>query len=159
MKRQRRVVLVGESLLMDAVETSLRAMQGLHVMRTRATAGDVGERLRMLRPDLVIFDWDAPHSQFVLPFIREQPDIPLLALDIHCSKVITLSGQQFSTPSMNALTQVIDRQTSRPTEQVCWQGNGNGNGHDRKNNGHGNNGNGFRMQARSMQPLAVGEGA
>ena len=98
MKKQRTVVLYGSSVLMDRVEASL-SKQLLGVLRIHTTK-DIKDHLKHLCPDLVIFDLDTPHSQFVIPFLKERPGVTLLGLDATCDKVIALSGQHYTTPAV-----------------------------------------------------------
>jgi hypothetical protein len=111
MTHRRIVVLYGDSLLMDTVEASLGDNQELGVMRVHSSVTGVAERLKSLEPDVVIFDWDGTRTDFIAPFLREQPGVPLLGLDITCSTVIVLCSQQFITPTVNDLAQVIHLQT------------------------------------------------
>jgi hypothetical protein len=114
MKKRPLVVLLGDSLLIDTVEATLGDNQDLGVVRMHTTVTDVGERLKSLNPDVIIFDLDGPHSQFVLPFLRERPGVPLLGLDITCNRVIGLTGQHYTTLTMNDLTHVIQAQLLCP---------------------------------------------
>ena len=107
MENRRTVVLFGDSLLLDTVEASLADYGELGVVRIHATVTDIGERLKALCPDLIIFDWDAAHLQLVIPLLRDQPGVPLLGLDVTSSKVIVLNSQQYVTPTVNDLAQVI----------------------------------------------------
>ena len=111
MEHRRIVVLYGDSLLMDTVEASLTESEELGVMRIHNTVTGAGERIRSLHPDVVIFDWDGTHESFLLPFMREQPGVPLLGLDITASQVIVLSSQRYATPTVNDLAKVIHLQT------------------------------------------------
>jgi len=123
MDRHRKVVLVGDSLLLDVVEVSLGANPDLGVTRVRAAVPDAEERIRSLSPDLVIFDLTAPQLAFVIPLLREQPGVPLIGLDINTSQVVALSGQPYVTLTANDLVDVIHQHTPH------GNGNGNGNGH------------------------------
>jgi hypothetical protein len=111
MEHRRIVVLYGDSLLMDTVEASLTDSEELGVMRIHNTVSGAGERIRSLHPDVVIFDWDGTHADFLLPFLREQPGVPMLGLDITASQVIVLSSQRYATPTVNELAKVIHLQT------------------------------------------------
>ena len=106
------VVLFGDSLLMDTVEASLSDGQEIGVMRIHASVPNIVDRLKTIRPDLVIFDWDTPHCQFVLPFLREQPGTPMLGLDVTCSRAISLGSQAHTVYTAEELGGVIRRQTS-----------------------------------------------
>ena len=111
MEHRRIVVLYGDSLLMDTIEASLTDNEELGVKRIHNTVSDVGEQIMALRPDVVIFDWDGTQSEFLIPFMREQPGVPLLGLDITSSQVIVLSSQRYATPTVNDLAKVIHLQT------------------------------------------------
>jgi hypothetical protein len=107
MKERRMVVLLGDSLLMDTVEASLEDNQSLGIARIDTAVTDAGTCLKSLAPDLIIFDFDAPHLQCVICYLRDHPGVPLLGLDVTCNKVIVLSSQQRTTLTADDLAQVI----------------------------------------------------
>ena len=111
MDNRRFVVLFGDSLLMDAVEASLGNQQGLDVMRVHTNDDDVEACLSAMRPDLVIFDWDTPFSQFAVFLLRDHPGIPLIGLDISSREVVVLSSQQYTPLTARDLAQVIQLET------------------------------------------------
>ena len=117
MKNCELVVLLGDSLLMDAVEANLNDRDSLHLVRVRATGHAPGQRLNSLSPDLIIFDFDAIHFELLLPYMRNRPGLPMLGLDIHCNKIIALSSQQYPALNSDDLTRIIQRQT-RPLRPV-----------------------------------------
>ncbi|HIQ06071.1 MAG TPA: hypothetical protein EYH31_10380 [Anaerolineae bacterium] len=39
---------------------------------------NIGEHLDALCPDVIVFDLVTPHSDFVIPFLREHPGLPLI---------------------------------------------------------------------------------
>lgn len=127
MGKQRVIALYGDSLLMDTVEASLGKKLEMGVVRIHTTVPNAVERLKALHPDLVILDLDAPDSQFVLAFFKEQPNVPLLCLDVTSSQVLALSCQHYTVPTANDLTRIIDMQTA--TRHSGGNGRGNGNGH------------------------------
>lgn len=112
MDDRRIIVLFGDSLLMDTVEASLGENPELGIMRIHSNMPDIGERLRSIQPHLIIFDWDAPHCQFVLPFLREQSGTLLLGLDVTCSKAIMLCSQEHTILTADELTELIQAQTA-----------------------------------------------
>jgi len=111
MEKRPIVGLFGDSLLMDAVAAGLSDKQELDVMRLCTQTTDE-ERLRSLSPDLVIFDLDAPDLGFIVRFLRDQPGVPLLGLDVTSSKVIVISSQQHTPLTADDLAQMIRLQTS-----------------------------------------------
>jgi len=112
MEDQQIIVLFGNSLLMDTVEASLTDKQALAVVRMYTNMPNIAERLQSLHPDLIVFDLDASNTQFIIPFLREQTGIPLVGLDITCSKVIALSSRHYSVYTAGELFQVIQKQIS-----------------------------------------------
>lgn len=107
MDNRRLVVLVGDSLLMDTVEASLGENQEFGVMRIYTTVTDIAARLQSLYPDAVVFDWDAPHVEFVLDMLKQRPGVPLLGLDVTCSQVTVLTSEQHLTLTANDLARVV----------------------------------------------------
>ncbi len=112
MENRRIVVLVGDSLLMDTVEASLGENQTFGVMRIYTTVTGIADRLKSLYPDAIIFDWDTSLLGFVLSFLKDQPGVPLLGLDLTCSKVIALFSEQHLTLTANDLVRVVNMHTS-----------------------------------------------
>ena len=118
MEHRRIVVLVGDSLLMDTVEASLEKDQEFGVMRMHTTVTDIAERLKSLCPDAIMFDWDAPHPEFLLSFLKDRPGVPLLGLDVTCSKVITLCSQEHITLTVDDLAKVVKLHTTDKTRTI-----------------------------------------
>jgi len=112
MAEQRKVVLYGNSLFMAGVEASLRDRDELNVIRIDATLPGAGQRLSAFCPDAIIFDLAAPHSEFVLPFLREHLGLPLIGLDVTSNTVIVLSSRQYTAQTADDLAQVIQIQAS-----------------------------------------------
>ncbi len=112
MAERRLVALFGDSLLMDAIEANLATRPDLGVVRVRTAIHNFEQRLFSLSPDLVIFDLDTPHSEFVIPFLRQRPGLSLIGLDATTSRVLALSSQQFSALTMDDLAAVIQMQTN-----------------------------------------------
>ncbi len=110
MKEQPIIVLFGGSLLMDAVAAGLSNTQEFGVIRIYTPITDE-ERLRSLNPDLMIFDLDTP-PEFIFRFLRDQPGVPLLGLDMTSHKVIVISSQQHTPLTVDDLAQMIRLQTS-----------------------------------------------
>jgi hypothetical protein len=136
------VVLFGDSLLMDTVEASLENNGSVGMMRIHATVPNIGEWLKTLCPDLIILDLNAPDSSRIIPFLWDQPGIPLLCLDVTCSRAIVLSSQPYAARTAVELANLIEMQTA--------PANGNGHGPQGRNgrNGHGPQGrNGHSHQA------------
>ena len=111
MDQKRIVVLYGDSLFMDAVETSLDQFKELGLVRIYTSVTDVGKRLQSLGPDLVIFDINTSPTQFIIPFLKNQPDTPLLGLDITSNKIMVICSQSHIVHSTSDLSWVIKQTT------------------------------------------------
>jgi len=117
-KKSRVVALFGDSLFIDSIEASLQASRELGLVRIHSSVTNVVERLKVLGPDLIIFDSMDPRLQFVVPFLRDRPDIPLLCLDVHTSRVIVVSGEHYLARSASDLANLIELQTNH--HEVAW---------------------------------------
>lgn len=121
MDNQPLVVLLGDSLLVDSVEASLAGDPATAVVRLRSEAPEIAERLRAIRPDLVIFDLNAPAMQSLLPFVQAAPGVPLLGLDINGRVAVGLACTHYFTANREALKEVI---ASYLAPQPACAGNG-----------------------------------
>ena len=101
------VVLLGDSLLLDSVAVSLGAGRQLGVIRLGTSVTDIEERLKSLKPELIIFELDTPRSPAILSSLREQSETVLLGLDPTCSQVIVLNSNQHVTRTMKELCHLV----------------------------------------------------
>jgi hypothetical protein len=106
-EEQRTAALYGSSLFMAGLEASLKAIRGLVVVRIDTTRPDAVDNLAVLCPDVVIFDLDAPHAQFVVSFLSEHPGLPLVGLGLTSDRVVVLSSQQYTAQTTRDLARVI----------------------------------------------------
>ncbi|MGC9395509.1 MAG: hypothetical protein ACP5J4_11700 [Anaerolineae bacterium] len=119
MDEKRLVVLYGDTLLIDGVEASLTERNGLDVIRVDTTIANVGQHLRTIAPDLVIFDLDTPVielSKLIVPLLQKQPGVPFICLDAEHSEVVTLACEQHTAHSTNDLVDLIRRQFPIPEQ-------------------------------------------
>lgn len=108
MNKQQLVVLFGDSLLLDSVEASLTQRDLLSVLRLRTAAPEVAERLNTLNPDLVIFDLDGRNFRSLVPFLRMQPGVALLGLDINSHQAVGLTAQTHPVHNFDDLKYLIE---------------------------------------------------
>jgi hypothetical protein len=106
------VALLGDSLLMDGVEAGLANKRALGIVRLDTSIADIGERLKSLNPELIVFELDTPRSTAVLSLLREQPGTLLLGLDLACSQVIVLNSNRYPTRTMKELCQLAQTEVS-----------------------------------------------
>ena len=113
------VVLFGDSLLMDSVEANLADREEMGLVRIRTAVGDIVARLRSLCPDLIIFDFDTAYANFVFLFLRSQPELSLIGLDVNCSKAIALTSRQYMTLNADDLARVIRKENGNKKNGVA----------------------------------------
>jgi len=101
------VVILGDSVLMNGAAISLAGNQSLEITRLDAHAIDVRQRLFTLKPDLVIFELNAPHMPCILALLWEQPGIPLIGLDLACSRAIVLNSHQHLIHTLDELCRLV----------------------------------------------------
>ena len=121
MGQRQLVVLFGESVFLESVEACLAQEPDLGVMRVHTTVDDVGQRLASLNPDLVVVDWNAPYCDFALSFLQARPGVPVLCLDLNCSKVVVLTSRSYPAANADELVQIVRDQAGNghgPTTQL-----------------------------------------
>ena len=107
MEKQPLVVLLGDSVLIDGVAVGLAGRQVPSMVRIDTFTPDIAERLKYLKPDMIVFELDTPWSSSIFSLLREQPGILLLGLDLDSSQVIVLNSYRYITRTMNDLYQIV----------------------------------------------------
>jgi DNA-binding NarL/FixJ family response regulator len=107
MGQRKLVVLFGESLFLEAVEACLAHEPDMGVMRIHTSVADIGQRLASINPDLVVLDWNVPNCGDALAFLQERPGVPVLCLDMTCSKVIVLTSRRYPAANAEELIQLV----------------------------------------------------
>lgn len=100
------VVVLGDSLLMDSLASNLRDGLALSVIRVEASCINNRQCLNSIRPELIIFEWDAPHPGSILALLREQLGVRLLGIDTSCSQVVEITGRLHTVENMNEFCQL-----------------------------------------------------
>lgn len=109
------VVLFGDSLFIDTIELGLQRRGDVGVVRVLGSEYNALDCLSALSPDLIIFETNEGNAHIVLPLLQRHHDIPLLCLDVTCSKVVAVSCRHFSATSCDDLDRLIHQHTaSRP---------------------------------------------
>jgi hypothetical protein len=101
------VVLLGHSLLLDAVATGLADSQlpGLVLLDTNGP--DMEARLKSLKPRLILFDLRCTFTECLFHVLLELPSAALLGLDQDASHALLLSGKRCVTPTMDQMCQLV----------------------------------------------------
>jgi hypothetical protein len=109
-----KVILYGKSLVLAAVEASLKAYPALEVISLEATDGLTIQELCAYHADVLIFDVAAVPPEFPFSLLCEQPELRLVGLDAAGDKSLLLSGRQARSMTTGQLVQIIET----PAEQA-----------------------------------------
>jgi hypothetical protein len=115
MEREPRIVLLGDSVLMDSVAECLavRRVPGVH--RTACTS--IGDHFEFLKPDLILFELGRPCSDRVIALLQRRPGLAMIGLDLKSSRVIVWGSYQRLIGNMEDLYQVVQAEMRR---QESW---------------------------------------
>lgn len=115
MEKGPRIVLLGDSVLMDSVAEYLTARRGPGVLRTACTS--IGDQFEFLKPDLILFELGQPCSDRVMALLQRRPGLSMIGLDLKSSRVIVLGSYQRLIGNMEDLYQVVQAEMRR---QESW---------------------------------------
>ena len=108
MPRQQRVLLIGDSILIDGIAASLKSNQRLHVLQVDPDITAVEDCIGAFAPGLILFDANELQADSVVCLLKEHPGIHLVGLDTMASRMLVLSSYQRVAPSMRDLLQVVE---------------------------------------------------
>ena len=94
MDRQRAIVLYGNTLSLAAIGAGLDVQPGCTVTQVDSAARDAAERLRSLRPDVLLFNLCAAQPDAVISLLQETPDLLLIGVDLLNHRALVMSGKQ-----------------------------------------------------------------
>jgi CheY-like chemotaxis protein len=100
------VAICGDSLLLAAIETSLRRSSSMELLRV-STGPRAVEALAGFKPDVILFDITAPDACFSLTFLQSHPDSLLVGLDLDQSTALVLSGETRTLVTAEDLAQIV----------------------------------------------------
>lgn len=104
------VVLMGQSLLLDGVATSLAHSHLSDLVLLDTSGVDVEARLKSLHPSLILFDLSCSFTECLFHVLLEQPGAVLLGLDRDACQALLLSGSRHVTPTMSDLCQLVQQE-------------------------------------------------
>ena len=105
-EKRQRVILYGDSLILDGVRASLETCPSIEVLvLDRPLAGSL-EALHPLCPAALIFDLEAERPDFPLALLQ-QPGLLLIGIDPETHQVLVWSGRQATAVSAADLVGVI----------------------------------------------------
>ena len=102
-----RVVLYGNTLVVDTLGASLATCPGLELLRVDAPLAELAARLDDLHPDALLFDVAAAQSDLVVRLLGERPELLLIGVDPSTDTLMVLSGRVEQPVSAADLAQRI----------------------------------------------------
>ena len=110
-----RIVLLGDSILMDSVAECLAVRRVSGVLRSTYTS--VCKQFEFLKPDLILFELGRPCSDRVIALLQRRPGLAMIGLDLKSSRAIVLGSYQRLIGNMEDLYQVVQAEMRR---QESW---------------------------------------
>jgi hypothetical protein len=107
MTKRSKVVLFGNTLLIEGVYASLHTTGDLDIERVESDLPELAEHLQTVCPDVLVFDIVATQTDAMLAALRACPAARLIGLDPHHNTALELSSHVHATLSVNDLTQII----------------------------------------------------
>lgn len=105
------VLLLGSSLLMAGLRTSLKSAEHLQVIGIEALSPRSEEQIMALRPSAIIFDSLERYDQDwprLARLVKDNPNLLLLGMDAASSDLIVLSGERHSIDNLSDIVHVIE---------------------------------------------------
>jgi hypothetical protein len=112
---QRRVILFGDSLVLEGVRASLKACPNLEVLLLSSSIENPFEFIRSHSPATFIFDLEAVQPNFQLSLFQ-QPGLLLIGIDPETHHALVWSGRQAAAMVAADLVKVIRQQDSSAEE-------------------------------------------
>lgn len=105
------VLLLGSSLLMAGLQTSLKTAEQVQVVCIESLGPNSEEQARALRPSAIIFDSLERYDQDwprLARLVKDNPNLVLLGMDAASSELIVLSGERHTINNLNDIVHVIE---------------------------------------------------
>ena len=112
MEQRQRVILYGDSLILETVGASLQKHPQLEVIALSNPCPSAGQ-LAAMKPDVILFDMGAPHPEAAFSLLATCPGLLLVGVDPDRNRAMAWSGQQLRELSTSDLVGVIRRQSQK----------------------------------------------
>ncbi len=110
MKGRRTLVLYGASLSVSAIGAGLAGKPRWDVIPVDSASAAATERLRQLRPDVVLLDLTAARPDTALARLAARPNLLLIGVDLANHQALVLSGEQSRLFTTDDFVRLIDAQ-------------------------------------------------
>lgn len=117
---QRRVILYGDSLILQGVHASLAACPGLDVILLDTSLEKPFEAVRVYSPAAFVFDMAAVPLDCQLSLLR-QPDLLLIGLDPETHHALVWSGRQAAAVEAADILNLIRHKDSESPDEALSQ--------------------------------------
>jgi len=105
------VIIYGSSIFMAGIETILQAQPGIDVTRLAPDIRSLPD-FGCLKPDVILYDSNAPEATLALRFLQQHPDVTLIGLNGNGHKAVVVSGREQAVVTTDDLAQVILARTA-----------------------------------------------
>ena len=109
MEDHRRILLYGDTLILDSVGAVLRTSRGFEVISLSSPLPGLAE-VEALTADAVLFDIETTRPEAVFPLLETQPGLLLLGISPDGNVIRLWSGRQLREVSGKELRDVIEEQ-------------------------------------------------
>ncbi|MCL6545745.1 MAG: hypothetical protein K6T61_10990 [Bryobacteraceae bacterium] len=87
------VALYGNSLVLASIGARIERRTGLHLVSIDATLPDAVDRLKALKPDVVLVDLGTAQPDPVMALWKARPQLMLIGVDLDADRMLILSGR------------------------------------------------------------------
>jgi len=115
-KKNRTVVLYGNSLVLTGIAASLASQPHLTLYQVKTNGRDLTRDLATLKPDVLIFDLTTNQLQDTLILLQEQSHCLLIGIDINTHEMRQWASQHARALTIQDLVQAIHNGTSLADE-------------------------------------------
>jgi len=99
------------------LESLLREEENVNIVGQETNIKRAIERIKTIRPDVVILDTDSPASE-VMPILREIPGVKVVGLSLQNNQLHVYQAQQRVATGVQDLLDAVKGDTSDPTTIV-----------------------------------------
>ena len=114
MKTKRRILIYGNSVILGSIGVGLRRCSEFDVT-TLATQPKNTHEFDSLKPDIVLFDLEAPHTEAPFFLLKTNPALVLIGVSPGTNLVRVWSSRQQQEMSMQDLFELIKSETAGNT--------------------------------------------
>lgn len=107
MEQKIRVLILGESPLLEGIVVSLEHDPLLTLQQVRADKGGTLHLIAEFKPQAIIYQLDCPGLEEILSQLILLPEVRLVGLDMRDDHVLVMDSWLFDSPSMSELRQLI----------------------------------------------------